>query len=160
MSEYHKPRITRYDLDALDFTTGTATFEDWEVGQYIRLLNHAWLDGHECSLPADATDLKAIACSTRDISDKVLKKFKLNTEGRYFNERLLDEWEKARERTEAARNKANKRHHPDAVAMPEQSQGNAGHMPISISISDSISERKKQEEDKGSRLSSFQVEEA
>lgn len=159
MSEYHKPRITRFDFDALDFTTGTATFENWEVGQYIRLLAHAWLDGHECSLPADVAELKAIAGRNQDISDKVLKKLKLNTEGRYYNERLLDEWVKAKERTEAARNKANKRHHPNAVAMPEQSQGNAGHMPISISVSDSISERKKQEEDKGNRLSSSQVEE-
>jgi uncharacterized protein YdaU (DUF1376 family) len=135
MSEYHKPRITRYDMDALDFSTGTATFEDWEIGQYVSLLNHAWLDGHDCTLPQDIADLRAIARSSHDISDKVLKKFRLNSEKRLYNERLLEEWNKALARSSAAQDKANRRHHPDAVAMPKQCKGNAKAMPISVSVS-------------------------
>jgi len=139
MSEYHKLRTTRYDLDALDFDKGTVTFEDWEVGQYIRLLNHAWLDGHDCTLPVDPADLKAIARSSNDISPKVLKKFILNDQGLLYNERLLMEWNNALARSQAGRDKANKRHHPDAEAMPQHSRGNAKRLPVSVSDSVSVS---------------------
>jgi hypothetical protein len=152
MSEYHKLRTTRYDLDALDFNTGTATFEDWEVGQYIRLLNHAWLDGHDCTLSPDPEDLKIIARSSRDISPKVLKKFTLNEQGLYINERLLIEWNNALSRSKAGRDKANKRHHPDAAAMPKQSRGNAKALPVSVSVSVPVSDSKGVGVDEHSKL--------
>jgi len=143
MSEYKETKIVKYDMHVQNFETGTFTFEDWEVGQFIRLMNFAILDGHDATLTADVAELQKIARSSHPISPKVLSKFKLNEDGRLYNERLLDEWNRAKGRAESARDKAEKgwelRRQGDAPAMPKQSRGKAKGLPISISTSIPIS---------------------
>ncbi len=94
---YHRPKTLRFDLDALDFVVGTTTFNNEEVGQFMRLLLHAWLDDHECTLPHDPVELAQIArCAA--VSTRVLAKFRETDDGQLVNNRLLREWKNAKKR--------------------------------------------------------------
>ncbi len=139
MSKYHKPKITRFDLDALDFMIGTETFNNDEVGQYMRLIVYAWLNDHECEIPSDLSELARIARCT-EVSKNVLAKFRSAGDGVVVNDRQLSEWRAAQKRSKLAQKKAVKKWHgSNAAAMPQQCNGNAEAMPISVSDSDSDS---------------------
>lgn len=77
-----------------DFLVGTTFFTSEEVGDYIRILCHM----HHMGGHMGSQDLRHIA---PNISDKVLKKFKISQEGLYYNDRLLTEMHKRKAFTES-----------------------------------------------------------
>jgi uncharacterized protein YdaU (DUF1376 family) len=136
MSDYHAPKLTRFDFDALDFLGGVAAMTAEEVGQYVLLLVQAWIAGRDCTLPDDPAGLARIArAACGEVSRRVLEKFDKTPEGRVVNHRLLQEWQAAKARSEVAQARAEKRWRGDAQAMPEHCQGSNETMPISIPTS-------------------------
>jgi uncharacterized protein YdaU (DUF1376 family) len=149
MSDYHKPKLSRFDFDVFDFMMGTSYMSATEIGQYMLLLCHEWADDKDCTLPDDDEKLARIArvepqqCYSITtalpglVSPLVLEKFTKTEGGRLVNERLQKEWRAAKERQSVASDKANKRWDKtkNAKAMLQHSNGNADDMPISISNS-------------------------
>src|SRR5690348_8216453 len=78
-----------------DFLVGTALFSDAEIGQYVRLLCFMHQSGH-----ISKEDMFNIC---PNISFKVLAKFKQDSDGLYFNERLEKEIEKRKNYSESRR---------------------------------------------------------
>jgi hypothetical protein len=79
-----------------DFLIGTALFTEAETGQYIKILCYMHQHGGKLC-PEDLTTLFPSA------SARVLKKFKRDEHGCYYNDRLLDEMEKRKKFTESRR---------------------------------------------------------
>jgi uncharacterized protein YdaU (DUF1376 family) len=92
-----------------------------EVGSYFLLLQKAWLGGEDCTLPNDPARLAKLA-RVEKVSDLVLSKFPVNSEGRLYNQRLKQEWDSAVKRSKDASKAAKKSH---AVAVRSQSGRNA-----------------------------------
>ncbi len=108
-----------------------------EVGSYFLLLQKAWLGGENCTLPNDPARLAKLA-RVEKVSELVLSKFDLDSDGRYFNPRLKDEWDAAVKRSKDA-SKAAKKSHADglrsqsgrsATALPTHSDSTATNYPI------------------------------
>lgn len=86
-----------------------------EVGQYILLMCKAWMGGKNASLPNNPKLLATYARSEK-VSDLVMSKWTRGSDGRLYNERLSEEWAIASGRSEAARDRANRRWHPESNA--------------------------------------------
>lgn len=97
-----------------DFLTGTMMMTDTEVGQYIRLLCYQHQAGH-----FDATAMQRLCGGNATAS--LAAKFKIDSDGLYYNERLEEEVIKRKKHSEKQRDNANKRW---------QSNGNATAMPL------------------------------
>lgn len=87
------PAILFYSAD---FMMGTALMSETEVGQYIRIMCHMHQSGH-----LSLEDMKNIC---PNISSKVVAKFKQDSNGLYFNERLELEINKRKKYSESRRN--------------------------------------------------------
>jgi uncharacterized protein YdaU (DUF1376 family) len=118
--------ITRFDFHVVRFMESETVqkMTDAEVGQYILLLCKAWLGNKNASLPNDPK-LLAIYARTEQVSDLVMSKWAVGTDGRLYNERLSEEWAAVMGRSAKAREFANKRWHgfSNALALPQQSDG-------------------------------------
>ena len=154
MSKYHKSKITRFDLDALAFMLGTETFNNNEVGQYMRLIVYAWLNDHGCTIPSDSRELARIA-RCKKVSANVLAKFHDAGEGLLVNDRLLNEWRNASRRQ---REQVKKARTAGLAPHPTQRKGDKNRLQVgtesalcrlestSDSVSDSVSEGREERE--------------
>jgi hypothetical protein len=107
------PGFTFY---ADNFLGGTIFMSDAQVGKYVRCLCAQKLNGH-----LSLEELKSIAKDDK----KVLEKFKQDSEGRYFNERLQKEIDKRSHHSELQRDRINKRWHKhDTTVLPGNESGN------------------------------------
>ncbi len=81
-----------FPLYSADFDTDTRAWTIAEIGLYMRLLNHQWING---GLPNDDRELRRIAGADPDewkeAWPQVKKKFKLNGAGLLCNQRLESE---------------------------------------------------------------------
>lgn len=112
-----------------DFLTGTMMMTDCEVGQYIRLLCYQHQAGH-----FDATAMQRLCGGNPSAS--LTAKFKKDSAGLFFNERLEAEVIKRKAHSEKQRDNANKRW---------QSNGNATAMPLEDeNVNESVNENKKE----------------
>ena len=103
-----------------DFLIGTSFFTREEVGDYIRVLCHM----HQVGGHMGAKDIRQVA---PDVSEKVIKKFKKDENGLYYNERLLTELLKRQAFTESRLKNLNKGHvvsHMDAHMENENDNDN------------------------------------
>lgn len=107
-----------------DFLTGTMLMTDQEVGQYIRILCYQHQHGH-----IDAIALQRLCGG--NATPEIASKFSVDSEGKYYNERLEIEIQNRRKRSEINKLNANMRWHSD---------GNANGMPFNNSI---LSNKKK-----------------
>ena len=136
MSDYHKPKLTRFDLDVDDFlgSEDVKMMDDRSCGQYIFLLLEAWDIGKDCTLPDDeATLVKLSRSTTGKVEPIVLKKFRKTEDGRLVNDRLLKEWcaaqQRAQHRSEAGKAGAGARwRDKDANRMANASEPDANAM--------------------------------
>lgn len=75
------------------------------VGAYIYLLANSWLEDPGCTLPNDDETLAGYARVSleewKELKPIILEKFEVNSEGRLFNARLMEEWEKQQARKSA-----------------------------------------------------------
>lgn len=78
-----------------DFLVGTALMTDQETGQYIKLLCFMHQSGHIAK-----EDMINIC---PNVSPRVVAKFKIDSEGRYYNERLDKEVDKRKKYSESRR---------------------------------------------------------
>src|SRR4030095_5113747 len=121
-----------FQFYAGDFLVSTTTFSNEEVGAYIRLLSHQWVNG---SVPDDLRALAQIlhtsSCVTQRIWQKISPKFSRGTDKLLRNPRLEEVRQKHYEFIELQAAKPHKRwSKPYAAAMPR-------HMPDACSsISD------------------------
>jgi len=74
-----------FQFYAADFLTDTAEMTDQEVGVYIRLLAHQWVNG---SIHSDPKRLCSIATSLLDVWQHISYKFVEGEDGRLRNPRL------------------------------------------------------------------------
>ncbi len=113
--------LTRFDFHVVRFMNSydVETMTDAEIGQYLLLLCKSWLLAHDATLPDDVEYLSRIARTTK-VSERVLAKFPLVETEKYGRARrnaaLFEEWEKASERSEIARERVNRR--PDRNTPP------------------------------------------
>lgn len=84
-----------------DFLTGTMTMSMQERGQYITLLATMHQTGR-----LNKEEIKVVLRGKK-VSDIVLRKFKSDEEGRFYNERLENEITKRKQFTESRRNSLN-----------------------------------------------------
>jgi hypothetical protein len=121
MSDQPKRQAPAFQFYADDFIAGTVDMSPAEVGAYIRLLCYQWCRG---SAPALPEKMQRVAGGI--VSDDVIAKFPLCSDGNRRNARL----EKVREASDAYRKiqaqKAGKRWGHDPAGMPGHSTGNAG----------------------------------
>jgi uncharacterized phage protein (TIGR02220 family) len=86
-----------FQLYAADFYMDTATWENEDVGAYLRLLLYEWING---GIPVDTYKLsKIVKISERKFKktwENLSPKFHLNGNGMYINDRLEEEREKQR----------------------------------------------------------------
>ena len=97
-----------FQFYAADFLTDTAEMTDQEVGVYIRLLSHQWVNG---SIHSDPNRLCSIAISLLDVWQELSSKFVLGEDGRLRNARMESERQKQaeyREKRRAAGSKGGK----------------------------------------------------
>jgi hypothetical protein len=107
------PGFTFY---ADNFLGGTMFMTDAQVGKYVRCLCAQKLNGH---LSLD--ELSSIAKEEK----KVLEKFKKDSDGLYFNERLQKEIDKRIHHSELQRDRINKRWDKhDTAVLPGNKSGN------------------------------------
>jgi uncharacterized protein YdaU (DUF1376 family) len=109
VSDYHKPKLTRFDFDVDDFlgSEDVKMMDDRTCGQYIFLLLEAWDIGKDCTLPDDEVALVKLSRSTTGkVEPIVLKKFRKTDNGRLVNDRLLKEWRAAQQRADIRTEKA------------------------------------------------------
>lgn len=106
-----------------DFITGTSDLTDQEVGQYIKLL---CLQHQKKSL---SLKLIGLVCKEEPSLD-VLAKFKKDSDGNYYNERLRDVILKRSSASKRQRENALKRWNKDADSMPNKYQTDAKSMPL------------------------------
>lgn len=92
-----------------DFLAGTTLFTDEQVGQYIRLLCHQHQNGHLPEL-----HMKNVC---RDLCSPVVAKFKRDSDGNFFNERMEQEITKRVSYCDSRRNNISKRYNKN----PQQS---------------------------------------
>lgn len=100
-----------------DFLTGTMMMTDEEVGQYIRLLCYQHQRGH-----INAVAMQRLCGGIASASVK--EKFKVDSDGLFFNQRLEDEMLKRKIHSEKQSNNARMRWHKSgiAVAMPLENE--------------------------------------
>lgn len=100
-----------------DFTVGTQFFSNEQVGIYVRILCAQHQHGH---LSKSQIQRLCNGISNSDDLEEVLNKFKQDSEGKYYNERLDDEILKRRKHSDKQRENANMRWHKtgNANAMP------------------------------------------
>lgn len=67
------------------FNRSTAGWNAERVGAYILLLNHQWQNN---GIPIDREELLFIAKCTPEILDRVLLKFEIEKQGRFFNKKM------------------------------------------------------------------------
>jgi|TARA_R110001606_G_scaffold355358_2_gene506324 hypothetical protein len=106
-----------------DFITGTSDLTDQEVGQYIKLL---CMQHQKKSL---SLKLIGLVCKGEPSLD-VLAKFKKDSDGNYYNERLRDVILKRSSASKRQRENALKRWNKDANSMPTKYQTDAKSMPL------------------------------
>lgn len=96
-----------------DFYTGTAFMSDEQVGKYIRLLCMQHQHGH-----LDLSAMQRLCGGNADAC--ILEKFSLDSNGKYFNQRLDIEVDKRKTHSEKQKQNAYMRWHKsgNAVAMP------------------------------------------
>ncbi len=82
-----------------DFSTGTQFFTDEQVGKYIRLMMAQHQHGHL------SEKQMIFICKERD--DMIFEKFKVDSEGKYYQERLENECNKRKAFSESRRNNRN-----------------------------------------------------
>jgi uncharacterized protein YdaU (DUF1376 family) len=88
-----------FQFYAADFLTDTAEMTDQEVGVYIRLLSHQWVNG---SLHSDPNRLaNGVAIGVVSVWDELKHKFPVDEDGRRRNPRL----EETRQQQQAYRDK-------------------------------------------------------
>jgi uncharacterized protein YdaU (DUF1376 family) len=84
-----------FQMYAQDFDMDTATWDNYELGMYIRILNYAWING---GVPSDAEGLSKICrCSIKKFNHNcknLLTKFTQNGDGFLHNKRQEEEREK------------------------------------------------------------------
>ncbi len=113
--------LTRFDFHVVRFMNSydVEIMTDAEIGQFLLLLCKSWLLAHDATLPDDVEYLSRIARTTK-VSERVLAKFPLVETEKYGRARrnatLFEEWEKASERSEIARERVNRR--PDRNTPP------------------------------------------
>lgn len=134
------PDLTRFDFHVNRFMNSYSVdlMDACEVGQYLLLLCKSWQVGKDCCLPDDAAYLARHA-RVQTVSPRVLEKFPLvetETGTMRRNEPLYEEWLRALERSDAGREKAEKRwgktegaenpaRRNNAVLMLQHKSGNA-----------------------------------
>jgi len=101
-----------------DFTVGTQFFSNEQVGIYVRILCAQHQHGH---LSKSQIQRLCNGISNSDDLEEVLNKFKQDSEGKYYNERLDDEILKRRKHSDKQRENAKMRWHKN---------GNANAMPL------------------------------
>jgi len=89
-----------FQLYAADFLIDTAEMTDQEVGVYMRLLCHQWVNE---SLPNDIDRLSSIARNVLDVWQHIKHKFVLGDDGRLRNHRLEETRRIQREHSEKRR---------------------------------------------------------
>lgn len=106
------------------FNRSTAGWTAERVGAYILLLNHQWQNN---GIPTDREELLFIAKCKPEILDKVLLKFEIEKQGRFFNKKMeiirkeqIDKYEK-RSNAGRAGGIAKYQNLSNAKAMPKQS---------------------------------------
>jgi len=87
-----------FQFYAADFLTDTAEMTDQEVGVYIRLLSHQWVNG---SINSDPERLGSIATGVLAVWQHIAYKFEEGEDGRLRNQRL----EKTRQEQDENREK-------------------------------------------------------
>jgi uncharacterized protein YdaU (DUF1376 family) len=104
-----------------DFTVGTQFFSNEQVGIYVRILCAQHQHGH---LSKSQIQRLCNGISNSDDLEEVLNKFKQDSEGKYYNERLDDEILKRRKHSDKQRENANMRWHKsgNANAMPLENE--------------------------------------
>src|SRR5579862_2875979 len=109
-------RLTYFQFDALAWLQSEPIqeMEDWERGQYISLLAHAWLTDQDCSVPSDTKKLLKY-CNAREMSQTVLAKFPIIEDandpqvGRRRNRRQYEDcWLKSKAKCDKATNAGRK----------------------------------------------------
>jgi uncharacterized protein YdaU (DUF1376 family) len=101
-----RPKVMKVDWYPDDFDAKTAHMTCAEVGQYVRLLNHAWKQD-DGMLPDNWKALsRVIRC--RSIALTVTEKFRTRENNRLANERALQEFEISRNRLQAHIDKGSK----------------------------------------------------
>jgi hypothetical protein len=105
--------LTRFDFHVVRFMNSydVEIMTDAEIGQYILLLCKSWLLAHDATLPDDIDYLSRIARTPR-LSERVLAKFPVvETERGTMrrNPALFEEWERASERSDSARERVARR---------------------------------------------------
>lgn len=130
------------------------------LGAYIRLLAHQWIEG---SIPNDDKKLAKLSnCGRRwgHIRVTVTRLFSINEGNRLMNPRLKQEYDNAIEKSNIARENANKRWvKPDAPASVPHALGNAiqsqshkkKEKERALSISDGEKEKQNQEENRAAK---------
>lgn len=104
-----------------DFTVGTQFFSNEQVGIYVRILCAQHQHGH---LSKSQIQRLCNGISNSDDLEEVLNKFKQDSEGKYYNERLDDEILKRRKHSDKQRENAKMRWHKtgNANAMPLENE--------------------------------------
>jgi uncharacterized protein YdaU (DUF1376 family) len=97
-----------------------------ECGCYFFLLQHAWLGGEDCTLPNEPERLAKLG-RVKEVSPLVLSKFKLDKNGRFYNERLREEWKEALKRSKDGKKAISarweKEHGSNTVVSPPKNEG-------------------------------------
>lgn len=96
-----------------DFFTATQFFTDAQVGKYVRLLMAQHQLGH-----LEEEDFLKLAGTDK----KILEKFKKDSEGKFFNERLDFEINKRKKFSDHQRDNVNKRYQKSTKSLPNTYQ--------------------------------------
>jgi uncharacterized protein YdaU (DUF1376 family) len=140
MSDYHKHKLNRFDLDVVDMLSSESVkmMDDRQFGQYMFLLLESWNIGKNCTLPDDPAALAKLARvsaiglpqAEAQVDPIVLKKFSDTGDGRIFNARLLVEWKNAKRRMRVHLEKSVKGGKARATQKLESSHGLATGKPV------------------------------
>lgn len=119
-----------------------------EFGAYMKLLCKAWNENPPGTIPNDDAILARWARLSRSrwakVKAAVVKAFSLNVDNRFHQKRMKKEFEKFRQKSEAARESANRRWKDDANAMRTHESATPfasnPHMPMDARASATVSE--------------------
>lgn len=150
-----------FQFYAADFLTDTAEMTDQEVGVYIRLLSHQWING---SLHGDPNRLtNGVAIGVLEVWDEIKHKFPIGDDGRRRNPRLEETRKQQQEyrekQAEAGKRGAEKRWAQKDDSNPNgdpNSNPNGENIALQSSTSSSTTTSKKANGDKSpDRFSEF-----
>lgn len=125
-----------------DFSSGTQFFTNEQVGIYLRLLLAQHQHGH-----LTEKQIRIICGGIPDAD--ILSKFKMDTDGKYYNERLDNEIDKRKKHSEKQKQNANMRWHNQRtsngidLAMPLENRNRNENENINRNINESKSKKPK-----------------